>query len=182
MRKLHDMAVAGLASVTARSATAESGIPTAPRRRYAWQAGICAALGLFFIIAAYPTVSAHTGAIGVVKERMDLMKALGGAMKQLNAMFANQKPYDAEQVEARGRGRRKARWGPDDPPVSRSARKEAKRSLAGDLAELDRIPGLGRSAQDLRDGPCRRSQQRTRPHVRTGWHDGTRRHDGPRQK
>ena len=99
MRKLHDMAVAGLASVTARSATAESGIPTGPRRRYAWQAGICAALGLFFIIAAYPTVSAHTGAIGVVKERMDLMKALGGAMKQLNAMFANQKPYDAEQVE-----------------------------------------------------------------------------------
>jgi len=63
------------------------------------QAGICAALGLFFIIAAYPTVSAHTGATGVVKERMDLMKALGDAMKQLNAMFANEAPYDAEKVK-----------------------------------------------------------------------------------
>ena len=99
MRNVHDKAAMTRVSMAQHFATAQPNNLTAPSRRYRWQAGICAVIGLFFIIAAYPTVSAHTGATGVVKERMDLMKALGGAMKQLNAMFANEKPYDREQVK-----------------------------------------------------------------------------------
>ena len=104
MRKMHDMAVLDDVSTAARPASAETGTPTAPNEcrtgwRYRWRAGICAALGLLFIVSTYPTVSAHTGATGVVKQRMDLMKALGDAMKRLNAMFANQTAFDAEQVK-----------------------------------------------------------------------------------
>lgn len=43
---------------------------------------------------------AHSGATGVVKERMDLMKAIGGAMKSLTEMMRSEKPYDAQRVRA----------------------------------------------------------------------------------
>ena len=43
---------------------------------------------------------AHTGATGIVKERMDLMGMLGDAQKVLTAMFRGKVPYDAEKVRA----------------------------------------------------------------------------------
>ena len=48
--------------------------------------------------AASATVFAHSGATGIVGERMNHMKMLGDAVKQLTAMFAGQAPYDAGKV------------------------------------------------------------------------------------
>lgn len=43
---------------------------------------------------------AHSGASGVVKERMQLMKQLGDAMKSLSAMMRGQADYDPGRVRA----------------------------------------------------------------------------------
>ena len=40
-------------------------------------------------------VSAHGGATGVVKERMELMKSLGDRMKKMGAMVKGKAPFDA---------------------------------------------------------------------------------------
>ena len=47
-----------------------------------------------------PAVQAHSEATGVVKERMDLMKALGDEVKKLAKMFKGEVPYDAATVAA----------------------------------------------------------------------------------
>lgn len=41
---------------------------------------------------------AHGGATGIVKERMDLMKAMGQSMKELTAMMRGKSDYDAQKV------------------------------------------------------------------------------------
>lgn len=41
---------------------------------------------------------AHEGATGVVKERMELMKSLGAATKELAAMMRGKRDYDADRV------------------------------------------------------------------------------------
>lgn len=43
---------------------------------------------------------AHSGATGVVKERMDGMVALGNVVKELTPMMRGQTPYDADSVRA----------------------------------------------------------------------------------
>ncbi|SHF66908.1 c-type cytochrome [Litoreibacter halocynthiae] len=43
---------------------------------------------------------AHSGATGIVKERMDGMSAMGKAVKVLTPMMRGQTPYDAAQVRA----------------------------------------------------------------------------------
>ena len=43
---------------------------------------------------------AHTGATGVVKERMAAMESIGASMKSLNAMMRGRESYDAERVRA----------------------------------------------------------------------------------
>lgn len=53
-------------------------------------------------LTAVPAVSAHDGATGVVKERMDAMKAMGGAMKSLVAMMKGEKPFDAMAASSAG--------------------------------------------------------------------------------
>ncbi|MBW7851667.1 MAG: cytochrome c [Rhodospirillales bacterium] len=47
---------------------------------------------------AVSAASAHGGATGVVKERMDQMKAMGESMKTLSRMLQGQAPYDAASV------------------------------------------------------------------------------------
>jgi cytochrome c556 len=57
------------------------------------------ALGL--ALAATGTASlvqAHSGATGVVKERMDMMKGMGDAMKAMGPMFKGEAPFDAALV------------------------------------------------------------------------------------
>jgi cytochrome c556 len=49
-------------------------------------------------LSAAPDASAHGGATGIVKERMDLMKAMGDSMKTLTAMMQGKAPYDADTV------------------------------------------------------------------------------------
>ena len=54
------------------------------------------ALGLSLAVALGGTASlvyAHSGAEGVVKERMELMKDMGDAMKVMGAMFKGQVPF-----------------------------------------------------------------------------------------
>ena len=48
-------------------------------------------------------VLAHGGATGIVKERMDLMKGIGDAMKTLTAMFKGEVAYDPDAVRAAAR-------------------------------------------------------------------------------
>jgi len=46
---------------------------------------------------------AHGGATGVVKERMELMKVVGDAMKSLTEMMRGKQDYDADRVRAAAR-------------------------------------------------------------------------------
>ncbi len=57
-------------------------------------AAVILAIGL----AAPVGVLAHSGATGIVKERMELMKSVGAAMKILAKMFKGEEPYDADAV------------------------------------------------------------------------------------
>jgi len=53
------------------------------------------ALGLSLAVAGTaPLVYAHSGATGVMKERMEMMKGMGDAMKTMGAMFKGQADYD----------------------------------------------------------------------------------------
>ena len=59
------------------------------------------ALGLSLAMAvggATSLVYAHSGAKGVVKERMEMMKGMGDAMKTMGAMFKGQADYDPAAV------------------------------------------------------------------------------------
>ena len=54
-------------------------------------------LGLFLAVVqngATSLVHAHSGAKGVVKERMDMMKGMGDAMKAMGAMFKGEAPFE----------------------------------------------------------------------------------------
>lgn len=55
------------------------------------------ALGL---ILGSTLLLAHSGASGVVKERMDLMKSVGDEMKAIGAMIKGQQPFDAVKIRA----------------------------------------------------------------------------------
>lgn len=46
------------------------------------------------------TAMAHEGATGVVKERMDAMKSMGEAIKQIKPMMTGEAAYDAEAIRA----------------------------------------------------------------------------------
>lgn len=48
-------------------------------------------------------VDAHSGATGIVKERMDLMKGLGDELKGLARVFKGEEAYDAARVAAAAR-------------------------------------------------------------------------------
>ena len=57
------------------------------------------ALGLSLAVTvAASLVHAHSGAKGIVKERMELMKGMGDAMKVLGPMFKGEAPFDAAVV------------------------------------------------------------------------------------
>jgi cytochrome c556 len=57
-------------------------------------------LTMLFIITLFsaPSVHAHKGATGVIKERMDMMGKIGKDMKGIKSMMQNKKPYSADQV------------------------------------------------------------------------------------
>ncbi len=50
------------------------------------------------VTVAASLASAHGGAKGVVKERMDLMKDMADAMKAMGPMFKGEAPFDASVV------------------------------------------------------------------------------------
>ena len=63
------------------------------RRNWVAVAAMSAFLAAGFGGASF--VSAHMGATGIVKERMELMKAIAKNMKAMHAMMSGKAPYDA---------------------------------------------------------------------------------------
>ncbi|MDU8912253.1 cytochrome c [Aestuariicoccus sp. MJ-SS9] len=57
-----------------------------------------AAVAAVFLTITGVAVFAHSSATGVVKERMDAMKAMGDATKTVGAMFSGEVAYDPNQV------------------------------------------------------------------------------------
>lgn len=57
-------------------------------------------LAICFALLGAGAVLAHSGATGIVKERMDAMKAIGKAMKSLGAMAKGEAAFDAGKVGA----------------------------------------------------------------------------------
>ena len=51
------------------------------------------------VITASAAAFAHSGATGVVKERMDQMKAVAASMKAIGGMIKDAVPYDAGVVK-----------------------------------------------------------------------------------
>lgn len=60
------------------------------------------AVALAFVLTS-AGASAHSGATGIVKQRMDAMTSIGGAMKALRAMMRGKQTYDADRVKAYAR-------------------------------------------------------------------------------
>lgn len=57
-------------------------------------------LSLCLLLVDVATVTAHEGATGVVKDRMEHMKAIRGVMKGLAPIMQGQVEYDAEAVRS----------------------------------------------------------------------------------
>lgn len=57
-------------------------------------------VAVFLILTLVPIALAHTGASGIVKERMDAMKLMGAAMKAAAGALASGPAYDAAIIEA----------------------------------------------------------------------------------
>ena len=61
------------------------------------------ALSFCFALLGAGAVFAHSGATGIVKERMDAMKAIGKAMKSPGAMAKGEAAFDVPEVQAASR-------------------------------------------------------------------------------
>lgn len=53
---------------------------------------------LAFAAVTIPPALAHEGATGIVKQRMEAMRSMGDAMKELAAMLRGKQAYDADRV------------------------------------------------------------------------------------
>ncbi len=62
---------------------------------------VISVVGLSVLFALPPTgsVDAHSGATGIVKERMDKMKVIGRATKSISEQLRGKEPYDPEKVK-----------------------------------------------------------------------------------
>jgi cytochrome c556 len=58
-----------------------------------------AGLSAIIVVSATTAVLAHGGAMGIVKERMDLMSAIGKNMKAVAAMVKGETTFDAAVIE-----------------------------------------------------------------------------------
>ncbi len=56
--------------------------------------------GLFMLAATGGIALAHSGATGIVKERMDMMGEIADGMKIIGGMIKGQKPFDADQASS----------------------------------------------------------------------------------
>lgn len=72
---------------------------TERRSRTPVRVGIVGVVLVGMALALSSAVFAHSGATGIVKERMDAMKAIGKAMKSLTVMMRGQAEYDADTVK-----------------------------------------------------------------------------------
>jgi cytochrome c556 len=69
-------------------------------------ANACRVLILFAAIVTFSVnsdINAHSGASGVVKERMEAIKSMGAAMKTIGAMDLGKEKYDAEKARKAAR-------------------------------------------------------------------------------
>ena len=56
-------------------------------------------IATFLVFASASVAFAHSGATGIVKERMDSMKSIGSSMKTLGGMFAGKIGFDVKAVK-----------------------------------------------------------------------------------
>ena len=61
------------------------------------------AVAVLVLVLACATANAHRNATGIVKQRMDAMTSIAGAMKALRAMMRGKQPYDIERVRLHSR-------------------------------------------------------------------------------
>lgn len=55
---------------------------------------------LFFLLVFSFALSGHSGATGIVKERMDLMKKMGDSNKVIGDMVKRKRPFDFGEIRA----------------------------------------------------------------------------------
>lgn len=64
---------------------------------------LCLTVAALVLVLAFATANAHRNATGIVKQRMDAMTSIAGAMKALRAMMRGKQPYDVERVKLHSR-------------------------------------------------------------------------------
>lgn len=86
-------------------------------------------------------IAANAEPTGVIKERKDRMKAVGGATKGMFAMVKNEKPYDAAAAAGHAKAVQTAvkDIGPLFPEGSVSDESEALPTIWEDRAEFDKL-------------------------------------------
>lgn len=76
------------------------------------------ALALLFTVLGIPLAGAHSGATGVVKERMDRMQAMKEGMKIMGEMIKGKTPFEEAQIQQQSRRLLEASHGlPDSFPM-----------------------------------------------------------------
>ena len=55
-------------------------------------------LAIFLVISVITAAAGHEGAVGIVKERMDLMQSINRAVKSIRAMVRGKTPIDMEKL------------------------------------------------------------------------------------
>ncbi|MBX2807876.1 MAG: cytochrome c [Cellvibrionaceae bacterium] len=117
---------------------------------------IIISVSCFMFLSISALVLAHGGATGVVKERMDLMENLKGAMKTLKPMMRGQQDYDVDTVKQNAliiRDNAGEHMTKLFPEGSLEEPSEAKPEIWTEWTEFQRIANnLKRLGQALHDG------------------------------
>jgi len=72
--------------------------PTSTENKMTRRRLIATVLATALGLSTWHFAAAHSGATGIVKERMEMMKGMGTAMKQIAGMLRGKSDYDAERV------------------------------------------------------------------------------------
>lgn len=106
------------------------------------------ALVVLFVAFAGPGVLAHSGATGIVKQRMDSMETIGRSMKALNAMLRGEQAYDAVSVRALAREIGQHGGGNMTKLFPHGSMQKPTRALPAIWTEWDRFAALARRLSD----------------------------------
>lgn len=109
-------------------------------RKMAWSGTLlCMAMAVVLALGPAGSSIAHTGATGVVKERMDSMKAIASSLKALVDMQRKKRPFDAATAARAGRAiaSHAEKLGTMFPPGSNKHPSEAASEIWNKRSEFD---------------------------------------------